>query len=106
MRRRAADYRRPVRRRLSCWIWSLLGIFTIAGFVLFVVHHHQDHVEQPILVSLEHSRPRSLLVLVIFLALAIIYNSSSSMSLLFDIVEMFLLFSREFYDLRMCSLLC
>ncbi|KAK4735478.1 hypothetical protein R3W88_009739 [Solanum pinnatisectum] len=51
MRRRAADYRRPVRRRLSCWIWSLLGIFSIVGFVLFVVHHHhdhEDHVEQPV----------------------------------------------------------
>ncbi|XP_016501073.1 hexosyltransferase GAUT11-like isoform X1 [Nicotiana tabacum] len=52
MRRRAAEYRRPVRRKLSCWICSLLGIFLIAGFVLFVVHHHhdrEDHVEQPIL---------------------------------------------------------
>nr|GMD34067.1 probable galacturonosyltransferase 11 [Ipomoea batatas] len=53
MRRRAADYRRPVRRRLSCWIWALLGIFLIAGFFLFIMHHHQhdreDHVEQPVL---------------------------------------------------------
>ncbi|XP_060204914.1 hexosyltransferase GAUT11-like [Lycium barbarum] len=53
MRRRAADYRRPVRRRVSCWIWSLLALFSIAGFVLFVFHHHHndhlDHVEQPIL---------------------------------------------------------
>ncbi|KAL3529636.1 hypothetical protein ACH5RR_008958 [Cinchona calisaya] len=49
MRRRAADYRRPVRRRYSCWIWLLLGIFVIAGFFLFVLHHnyqHEDHVEQ------------------------------------------------------------
>uniref|UniRef100_A0A5B7AKE3 Hexosyltransferase n=1 Tax=Davidia involucrata TaxID=16924 RepID=A0A5B7AKE3_DAVIN len=51
MRRRAADYRRPVRRRLSCWIWVLLGLFSIAGFALFVVHHHhhEDRVEQPAL---------------------------------------------------------
>ncbi|XP_019200022.1 PREDICTED: probable galacturonosyltransferase 11 [Ipomoea nil] len=49
MRRRAADYRRPVRRRFSCWIWTLLGIFFVAGFVLFVLHHlhdSKDHVEQ------------------------------------------------------------
>nr|GMC69588.1 probable galacturonosyltransferase 11 [Ipomoea batatas] len=49
MRRRAADYRRPVRRRFSCWIWTLLGIFFVAGFVLFVLHHlhdSEDHVEQ------------------------------------------------------------
>uniref|UniRef100_A0A5B7AME5 Hexosyltransferase n=1 Tax=Davidia involucrata TaxID=16924 RepID=A0A5B7AME5_DAVIN len=50
MRRRAADYRRPVRRRFTCWIWALLGLFSIAGFTLFVVHHHhlEDWVEQPI----------------------------------------------------------
>ncbi|KAL2482294.1 putative galacturonosyltransferase 11 [Forsythia ovata] len=52
MRRRAADYRRPVRRRLSCWIWALLVIFSVAGFALFVLHHNhhqEDHVEQPVL---------------------------------------------------------
>ncbi|KAL7192292.1 hypothetical protein ACSBR2_024182 [Camellia fascicularis] len=52
MRRRAADYRRPVRRRYSCWIWGLLVIIAVAGFLLFVVHHyhrHEDRVEQPIL---------------------------------------------------------
>ncbi|KAL3824716.1 hypothetical protein ACJIZ3_020745 [Penstemon smallii] len=52
MRRRAADYRRPVRRRFSCWIWSLVLLFLIAGFALFVVqhnHHNEDHVEQPVL---------------------------------------------------------
>lgn len=56
MRRRAADYRRPVRRRLSCWIWGLLVIFSVAGFALFVLHHNQhqeDLVEQPVLVSIE-----------------------------------------------------
>lgn len=44
MRRRAAEYRRPVRRRLSCWIWALLGLFSIAGLVLFIVqhNHHED----------------------------------------------------------------
>ncbi|KAJ8550910.1 hypothetical protein K7X08_000280 [Anisodus acutangulus] len=52
MRRRAVIIGRPVRRRLKCWICSLLGIFLIAGFILFVVHHHhdqEDYVELPIL---------------------------------------------------------
>ncbi|XP_012080425.1 hexosyltransferase GAUT11 isoform X2 [Jatropha curcas] len=50
MRRRAADYRRPVRRRLSLWIWALLGMFLIAGLILFVFHHHhhEDQIKQPI----------------------------------------------------------
>ncbi|XAR63837.1 Polygalacturonate 4-alpha-galacturonosyltransferase [Bertholletia excelsa] len=42
MRRRAADYRRPVRRKFSWWIWMVLGLITVGGFVLFVVHHQQD----------------------------------------------------------------
>lgn len=47
MRRRAAEYRRPVRRKFSSWIWALLGLFSIAGLVLFVLHHnqHEDRVE-------------------------------------------------------------
>ncbi|XP_030938911.1 probable galacturonosyltransferase 11 [Quercus lobata] len=47
MRRRAAEYRRPVRRKFSHWIWALLGLFSIAGLVLFVLHHnqHEDRVE-------------------------------------------------------------
>ncbi|XP_057804998.1 hexosyltransferase GAUT11-like [Salvia miltiorrhiza] len=52
MRRRATDFRRPVRRRFSCWIWVLLLLFLIAGFGLFVVQHNhrdEDHVEQPLL---------------------------------------------------------
>lgn len=49
MRRRAPDFRRPVRRRLSDWIWWLLGIFIVAGVVLFVVQHqHQDPFEPPV----------------------------------------------------------
>ncbi|KAK6123138.1 hypothetical protein DH2020_043134 [Rehmannia glutinosa] len=55
MRRRATDFRRPVRRRFSWWIWVLLFLFSIAGFVLFVVqhnHHDEDHVEQPVLYCL------------------------------------------------------
>ncbi|XP_020093925.1 probable galacturonosyltransferase 11 [Ananas comosus] len=44
MRRRAPEFRRPPRRRLSYWIWWLLGVFVLAGLVLFVVHHH--HLEQ------------------------------------------------------------
>ncbi|KAH7528902.1 hypothetical protein FEM48_Zijuj05G0127100 [Ziziphus jujuba var. spinosa] len=49
MRRRAAEYRRPVRRRFPYWIWVLLGLFSIAGFFLFVLHHNQneDRIEQP-----------------------------------------------------------
>ncbi|GLT70388.1 hypothetical protein SLA2020_424700 [Shorea laevis] len=48
MRRRAAEFRRPVRRRSSYWIWVLLGLFSVAGLVLFVVHHnyHEDRVDQ------------------------------------------------------------
>lgn len=51
MRRRAADFRRPVRRRFSYWIWVLLGLFSIAGFVLFVLHHNQneDRVDKPVI---------------------------------------------------------
>ncbi|KAL3570954.1 hypothetical protein D5086_028203 [Populus alba] len=51
MRRRPAEYRRPVRRRLSQWIWALIGMFLIAGLVLFVfIHnHHEDQVNQPIM---------------------------------------------------------
>ncbi|KAL6497339.1 Hexosyltransferase gaut11 [Orobanche gracilis] len=51
MRRRAAEFRRPVRRRFSCWIWALLLLFAIAGFILFgIQHNHQtvDHMEQPV----------------------------------------------------------
>ncbi|XP_009346272.2 hexosyltransferase GAUT11 [Pyrus x bretschneideri] len=51
MRRRAAEYRRPVRRRFSNWIWALFGIFSVAGLVLLVVNHnqHEHRVEQPLL---------------------------------------------------------
>lgn len=54
MRRKAADYRRKVRRRLSIWIWVFLGLFSVAGCVLFFYQHNyqdqdQDHTEQPVL---------------------------------------------------------
>ncbi|CAM8924135.1 unnamed protein product [Rhodiola kirilowii] len=42
MRRRAAEFRRPARRRFSNWIWILLIVFSAAGLVLFVLHHNQD----------------------------------------------------------------
>ncbi|XP_058080322.1 hexosyltransferase GAUT11 [Magnolia sinica] len=49
MRRRQAEYRRPVRRRFSGWIVGLLGLFLVGGLTLFVVHHrHQDQFERPI----------------------------------------------------------
>ncbi|XP_071686612.1 hexosyltransferase GAUT11-like [Rutidosis leptorrhynchoides] len=56
MRRRAADYRRRVRRRLSIWIWVFLGLFSVAGFIfIFLQHNYQDqdpnqrHHHQPVL---------------------------------------------------------
>ncbi|XP_073296763.1 hexosyltransferase GAUT11-like [Primulina huaijiensis] len=52
MRRRPADYRRPIRRRLSYWICALLLVFSFVGFVLFVVQHNhndEDHAEQPVM---------------------------------------------------------
>ncbi|KVH98463.1 probable galacturonosyltransferase 11 [Cynara cardunculus var. scolymus] len=54
MRRRAADYRRRVRRRLPIWIWVFLVLFSVAGFVLIFVQHNyqdqdQDRVKQPVL---------------------------------------------------------
>ncbi|KAJ4838117.1 putative galacturonosyltransferase 11 [Turnera subulata] len=51
MRRRPAEFRRPARRRLSQWIWALLGMFVIGGLVLFVFHHnhHEDRVEKPVM---------------------------------------------------------
>ncbi|KAF7838554.1 putative galacturonosyltransferase 11 [Senna tora] len=51
MRRRAAEYRRPVRRRFSHWISLLLALFSIAALVLFVVqhNHHEDRVDHLVL---------------------------------------------------------
>ncbi|KAI4343998.1 hypothetical protein L6164_011276 [Bauhinia variegata] len=65
MGRRAAEYRRPVRRRFSYWIRVLLGLSCIAGLVLFVVHHNhdEDRVEQPVLernTGVEHAAKESL----------------------------------------------
>ncbi|CAN1840005.1 Hexosyltransferase GAUT11 [Linum perenne] len=59
MRRRAADYRRPIRRKYSQWIWVLLAMFLVAGFVLFVFHHnqHEDRVEQ--LITVSERKPRA-----------------------------------------------
>ncbi|KAJ8637349.1 hypothetical protein MRB53_011616 [Persea americana] len=46
MRRRQAEFRRPVRRRLSGWIVGLLGSFLVGALVLFVLHHrHRDRFE-------------------------------------------------------------
>lgn len=46
MRRRAPEYRRPSRRRLSYWICLFLGISIAAGLVLFFFqHHHEDGFE-------------------------------------------------------------
>ncbi|CAI9111700.1 OLC1v1011988C1 [Oldenlandia corymbosa var. corymbosa] len=60
MRRRAAEYRRPIsigsRRRFltCCWIWVLLGTFLIAGFLLFVSHHNYQHEDDH---HVEHHHP-------------------------------------------------
>lgn len=49
MRRRAPDLRRPARRKISNWIWLLIGFFVFAGLILFVVHHqHHDRLDPPI----------------------------------------------------------
>ncbi|XXG63394.1 hypothetical protein AAC387_Pa05g1597 [Persea americana] len=46
MRRRQGEFRRLFRRRLSCLILGLLGLFLIGGLALFVVHHrHQVEFE-------------------------------------------------------------
>ncbi|XP_020591156.1 probable galacturonosyltransferase 11 [Phalaenopsis equestris] len=34
--------RRPARRRLSDWIWWILGLFMAGGLLLFVLHHHHQ----------------------------------------------------------------
>ncbi|KAL8150620.1 hypothetical protein V2J09_020428 [Rumex salicifolius] len=59
MRRRVPDYRRPVRKRISYWIWALLGLFFLAGLILFVVHHNhdQDEVPQPVMEKVEKTEP-------------------------------------------------
>lgn len=46
MQRRAPGNRRPVRKRYSWWIWALLGIISLAGFVLFVFHHNQQGTDR------------------------------------------------------------
>lgn len=56
MRRRAPDFRRPARRRLSDWIWWFLCIFTIAALVLFLFQHQQqDRFDRAIQVPITKS---------------------------------------------------
>lgn len=59
MRRRAADFRRPVRRRISNWISALFGLFFFAGIFLFVVqhNHNQNQVPRPSLEKDEKVEP-------------------------------------------------
>ncbi|KAF6169129.1 hypothetical protein GIB67_038626 [Kingdonia uniflora] len=50
MRRRAAEYRRPVRKRVSYWIWGILGLFlfSLVALLLFVfLHNHENPIQQP-----------------------------------------------------------
>lgn len=42
MRRRAPEFRRPARRRLSDWIWAILALFMAGGLLLFILHHHHQ----------------------------------------------------------------
>nr|GEX43844.1 probable galacturonosyltransferase 11 [Tanacetum cinerariifolium] len=52
MRRRAAEYRRPVRRRWSVWIWVVVGLLCVGGFIYLAVQQNQeykDQVEHPVL---------------------------------------------------------
>ncbi|KAI5416530.1 variant 2, galacturonosyltransferase 11 [Lathyrus oleraceus] len=65
MRRRAADYRRPVRRRLSYWICLLLAFSFILATVLFIIqhNHHQDPLQYSLLernARVEHFAKESL----------------------------------------------
>ena len=56
MRRRAPEYRRQSRRRLPGWIWWLVGIFLVVGFMLFVLHHNQkEQFRPPVTVSSTNS---------------------------------------------------
>ncbi|CAL5184824.1 unnamed protein product [Lathyrus oleraceus] len=51
MRRRAAEFRRPIRRKLSYGICFLLGVFSVVGLVLFFLQHsyHEDRLKHPLL---------------------------------------------------------
>ncbi|KAL8141879.1 hypothetical protein V2J09_014911 [Rumex salicifolius] len=59
MRRRVVDHRRPVRRRISIWIWSLFGLFSFAGLLLLVFHHNHDqnNATQPVLEKIDETDP-------------------------------------------------
>ncbi|XP_065003073.1 hexosyltransferase GAUT11-like [Musa acuminata AAA Group] len=48
MRRQAPEFRRPARRRVPCWMWSLLGISFVVGVVLFFFQHRQDQHAAPV----------------------------------------------------------
>uniref|UniRef100_A0A804IPP9 Uncharacterized protein n=1 Tax=Musa acuminata subsp. malaccensis TaxID=214687 RepID=A0A804IPP9_MUSAM len=48
MRRQAPEFRRPARRRLPGWMWSLLGISFVVGVVLFFFQHRQDQHAAPV----------------------------------------------------------
>ncbi|CAL0307170.1 unnamed protein product [Lupinus luteus] len=54
MRRRAAEFRRPVRRRVSYWIWLFIVLFSILALSFFILQnrHSNDPDDFP---SLEHN---------------------------------------------------
>ncbi|PKA59841.1 putative galacturonosyltransferase 11 [Apostasia shenzhenica] len=63
MRRRAPEFRRQARRRLTNWIWWILGLFMAGGLLLFVLQHqHQDRwgpqTKEKDQTSIEIERPR------------------------------------------------
>ncbi|RHN74249.1 putative polygalacturonate 4-alpha-galacturonosyltransferase [Medicago truncatula] len=51
MGRRAAEFRRPIRRKLSYGICFLLGAFSVVGLVMVFVQHnyHQDRVQHTLM---------------------------------------------------------
>jgi alpha-1,4-galacturonosyltransferase len=76
-----------VRRKPSFWIWVLLGLFSIAGLVLFVVHHNQreDRVEQPVVVRVQ--RTLTLLFCILFLYHVLLgFSGFSLLNLVLSIV--------------------
>ena len=91
MRRRAADFRRPVRRRFPNWIWALLGLFSIAGLFLFVLHHHhnEDRLQKPSLVFYCFFSPDCFVVLESIFASSLMQESGFEQFLFFNLDILF-----------------
>lgn len=74
MGRRAAEFRRPIRRKLSYGICFLLGAFSVVGLVMVFVQHnyHQDRVQHTLMVTL-HS-PFLFFVFFILLMIFLVFD--------------------------------